>query len=152
MSIQVSDEFIAKKKRDKLGPNYIVKGSYKVPKVKDESTEIAIATASDMGELPTEKPTARGAGTGLGKRKKQPSGKPSKKTSYGKDSGKRYKWVTAPHRNVKGEKVLVEDRPGKPRKKKMVNPGRGFNTGGKLGINNAGQKLVQKLYSKGGKV
>lgn len=28
----------------------------------------------------------------------------------------------------------------------------GFQKGGKLGLNNSGQKLVQKLYKKGGKV
>ena len=61
---------------------------------------------------------------------------------------KRYKDVTAPHRNIRGEKVRVEDRPVKKRpKKKMVNPARGFRAGGKLGIDNSGQDLVQKLYN-----
>ena len=59
---------------------------------------------------------------------------------------KRYKDVTAPHRNIRGEKVRVEDRPVKKRpKKKMVNPARGFRAGGKLGIDNSGQELVDGL-------
>jgi hypothetical protein len=62
------------------------------------------------------------------------------------------KLVPAPHRNPTNKMVRVIDRPGKPRKKKMVNPGRGFQAGGKLGIDNSGQKIVQKLYSKGGKI
>lgn len=61
---------------------------------------------------------------------------------------KRYKDVTAPHRNIRGEKVRVEDRPVKKRpKKKMVNPARGFRAGGKLGIDNSGQKLVAGLWN-----
>ena len=63
----------------------------------------------------------------------------------------KYKMVTAPHRNPTNKKIRVVDRPGKPRKKIMVNPTRGFKGGGKIySVDNSGQKLVQKMY--GGKI
>ncbi len=42
------------------------------------------------------------------------------------------KMVTAPGRNPTNKKVRVLDRPVKKRKKKMVNPGRGFSEGGMI--------------------
>ena len=42
------------------------------------------------------------------------------------------KMVTAPHRNPTNKKVRVLDRPVKKRKKKMVNPTRGFSEGGMI--------------------
>ena len=63
----------------------------------------------------------------------------------------KYKMVTAPHRNPTNKKIRVVDRPGKPRKKIMVNPARGFKGGGKIySVDNSGQNLVQKMY--GGKI
>ena len=80
-----------------------------------------------------------------------PVKKDDKHLAFGKarsDPTSKTKLVPAPHRNIKGEKVRVEDRSVKKRpKKKMVNPARGFRAGGKLGIDNSGQKLVQKLYN-----
>ena len=62
------------------------------------------------------------------------------------------KLVPAPHRNPTNKMIRVADRPGKKRKVRSEIPSHRMSSGGKLGINNSGQKLVQKLYSKGGKV
>ena len=63
----------------------------------------------------------------------------------------KYKMVTAPHRNPTNKKVKVVDRPGKPRKKIMVNSARGFKGGGKIyNVDNSGQDLINKMY--GGKI
>ena len=62
------------------------------------------------------------------------------------------KLVTAPGRNPTNKKVRVIDRPGTRKGPKNTSGSSRFSDGGKLGINNSGQKIVQKLYSKGGKV
>jgi hypothetical protein len=113
--------------------------------------------------------SAKGEGSGLGKRKGQPSGKPSKKKAsvlgYSKDrfgpeqtrkskdttSKKSYKRVTDPFMGRgtgPGPKtVLVEDRPIKKRpKRKMVNPARGFSHGGRP----TGQGFGVARFNRGG--
>ena len=62
------------------------------------------------------------------------------------------KLVPAPHRNPTNKMVRVIDRPGKKRKARSEIPSHRMSSGGKLGIDNSGQKIVQKLYSKGGKI
>tara|TARA_R110002110_G_scaffold141427_1_gene329324 strand:- start:11 stop:604 length:594 start_codon:yes stop_codon:yes gene_type:complete len=97
--------------------------------------------------------TSKRTSNGTGLRANTKSKENKKKDKVDKRSGEttKYKMVTAPHRNVTNKKVKVVDRPGKPRKKIMVNPGRGFKGGGKIySVDNSGQKLVQKMY--GGKI
>mgnify|MGYP003153766227 CR=1 FL=1 len=95
-----------------------------------------------------ENTTSKRTSNGTGLRANVPS-KENKKKDKGKPT--KYKMVTAPHRNPTNKKVKVVDRPGKPRKKIMVNPGRGFKGGGKIySVDNSGQNLVQKMY--GGKI
>jgi len=62
------------------------------------------------------------------------------------------KLVTAPHRNPTNKMVRVIDRPSTRKRPKNTSGSSRFSDGGKLGINNSGQKIVQKLYSKGGKI